>query len=192
MVSWTRNILILIIAALAVTLPCTYAQTGSQLSLTLIGQVGAHYVTPAGRTTQLKMEILNLAPASIYLLEGDAYLDPNLNGTWQLVHSEGMGNFYLAYLQSAIWTFNLTMPSIIQAANATNGVPQVDLLIKIAYLVAGGPQLEEKGEFQLSVPGATIQTMNNLIWYALGGVVVVVTIIVAYGIVRRRRKTLAA
>ena len=191
MLNWTRRILILFIATLAIALPYANAQTNPPISLTLIGYVGNQYVTPAGQTTELKMEILNLAPSSIYLLEGDAYLDPNLNGTWQLVHSESMDNFHLAYLQSAIWTFNLTVPQEIQATNSTNGLPQVYLLIKVDYSVAGGAQLEEQREFQLGVPGATIQTFNYSIWFALVVVIVAVAAILGYGVTKRRRKTLA-
>jgi len=65
---------------------------------------------------------LNQGPGDVYLVRGEAYLDPNLSGNWQLVHSESTGNFHLNYLQSAIWTLNLAMPSNILAVNATGGV----------------------------------------------------------------------
>jgi len=125
-----RVILILIIILLAAP-PLSLAQTTPQLTLTLIGNGAGPYVTPAGQTTELKMEILNVAPSDIYLSEGDAYLDPGLNGSWELVHSESMGQFHLGYLQSAIWTFDLTVPAKIQAANLTNGTPEASLLIKL-------------------------------------------------------------
>jgi hypothetical protein len=133
------------------------------------------------------MEILNVGPADVYLLEGDAYLDPNLNGTWEIVHSEELGNFHLAYLQSAIWTFSLTVPPRILAANATNGVPQVNLLIKIIYLAAGGSQRAEQGAFRLDVPGATVRDQNNVIWLALGGMIVLASMVALYAASKRRR-----
>jgi hypothetical protein len=117
-------------------------------------------------------------------VEGDAYLDPNLNGTWEIAHSEPLGNFHLTYLQSAIWTFGLAMPSKIQAANATNGVPQVDLLIKVTYSTSGGSQRVEQGAFTLDVPGATVHTQTNVIWLAIVGAVSVAAL---YGVSRRRR-----
>lgn len=183
--NWKR-ILIPIIIALAV-IPHGFAQTTRQLSLTLVGQSTGEFVTPAGETTELKMEILNVAPRDVYLLEGDAYLDPNLNGTWEIAHSEALGNFHLAYLQSAIWTFDLTMPARIQAANATNGMPQVDLLVKIIYQTAVGSQRVEQGAFTLDVPGATIREQNNMIWFALAGVIAIVSMAALYGVSRRRR-----
>jgi hypothetical protein len=180
------RILIPIIVILTI-IPHGIAQTAPQLSLSLVGQSTGQYVTPVGQTTELKMQILNVAPADVYLLEGDAYLDPNLNGTWEIVHSEGLGNFHLAYLQSAIWTFGLTVPARILAANATNGVPQVNLLVKIIYLPAGGSQRSEQGAFRLDVPGATVREQNNVIWLALGGVIVLASVVAAYPASKRRR-----
>lgn len=166
-----------------------FAQTTPQLSLTLIGQGAGTYVVPAGQTTELKMEILNVAPSDVYLSEGGAYLDPGLNGTWELIHSESMGDFHLGYLQSAIWTFDLAMPAKIQAVNVTNDTPQVSVLIKITYLTASNLQREEQGEFTLSVPGASVQQQNNLIWLAVVGVVAVTCIgAVAYRILTRKRR----
>lgn len=185
MVNW-QQILIPIIVMLAM-IPHGFAQTVPQLSLTLVGQSTGQYVTPVGQTTELKLEILNVAPPDVYLLEGDAYLDPNLNGIWEITHSEALGNFHLAYLQSAIWTFDLTMPPRIQAANATNGMPQVDLLIKIIYLTAGGSQRAEQGAFTLDVPGATVREQNDVIWLALAGVIVVVSMAALYDTSKRRR-----
>jgi len=181
-----RNILILIIVALAMEIPNGLAQANPQLSLSLVGQSG-EYVTPAGRTTQLKMEILNIAPTDVYLHEGEAYFDPDLNGTWELSHSEALGNFHLGYLQSAIWTFNLTVPMVIQAVNATNGVPQVVLLIKITYLNISGSQGVEQGAFALGVPGATVAQQISVIWLVFAGTVLLVSITVVYRAEKRRR-----
>jgi hypothetical protein len=188
MVNRSRNILILIIAIIAITLPRAYAQAPSHLSLTLIGQLGPEYVTPAGQTTELKLEIVNMAPPRILLVEGEAYLDPNLSGIWQLIHAESMGNFSLAYLESAIWTFNLAVPPNIQAPNATNGIPQANLLIKVRYQVVGGSQYADQREFLLGVPGATLPAQNNLIWFATAGIIVIVAIVVVYGLMKRRRR----
>ena len=170
-------------------IPHGFAQTAPQLSLTLVGQSTGQYVTPAGQTTELKMEILNVAPSDVYLLRGDAFLDPNLNGTWEITHSEELGNFHLAYLQSAIWTFDLTMPPRIQAANATNGIPQVDLLIKIIYMTGGGSQRVDQGAFTLYVPGAIVREQNNVILLPLAEAIVIVIVSMAalYGVSKRRR-----
>jgi hypothetical protein len=143
---------------------------------------------PAGHTADLTIEVLNVGKSDVYLLKGEAYLDPNLNAVWQLVHSESMDNFHLGYLQSAIWTFGLAMPSKIQAANATNGVPQVDLLIKIVYLLAGEPQNVEQATFGLGVPGATLQGSYNLIWLALTGAIFTFSITGFYTVAKRRRR----
>ena len=169
------------------SIPHGSAQTTRQLSMALIGQSAGQYVTPAGQTTDLKMEVLNAAPSGIYLLEGGAYLDPNLNGTWELIHSESLGNFHLGYLQSAIWTFGLAVPLKIQAANATNDLPQVELLIKITYMSVGGVQGVEQSAFTLSVPGATLPEQNNVIWVAFLGILVAASAVVVYSIKSRRR-----
>jgi hypothetical protein len=184
-----RNILILIIVLLAISVPHAAAQTNTQLSLTLVGgQNTTQYVTPAGQTTTLQMEILNSEKSDVYLLQGRAYLDPNLNGTWQLIHSEELGSFHLRFLQSAIWTFNLPVPTNIQATNATNGTPQVDLLIKIVYQCSGASQCIEQGIFMLGVPGAIVQKPYDMILYTAAGLLIVVCIASAYVITKRRRK----
>ena len=185
MADWQR-ILIPIIVVLTIV-PYGFARADPQLSLTLVGQGTGPYVTPAGLTTELKMEILNVAPSDVYLLEGDAYLDPSLNGTWEIAHSEPLGNFHLAYLQSAIWTFGLAMPPRIQAANTTNGMPQVDLLIKVTYLTSGGSQRVEQGAFTLDVPGATVRTQTNVIWLAIVGGIAIVSVAALSRVSKRRR-----
>ena len=184
-----RGILIPIIIFLAI-LPRGLAQAAPQLTLTLIGNGGASYVTPAGQTTQLKMEILNVAPSDVYLLEGAAYLDTKLSGSWELVHSEGMGNFHLGYLQSAIWTFDLAMPAKIQAENLTNGTPEVSLLIKIAFLTSSNLHRVEQGEFALSVPGAIVQQQNGWIWLVIPAVIAVTAVgAIAYELAKRKHRT---
>jgi len=166
-----------------------FAQTPAQLSLTLIRQDSGQYVIAAGHSADLRIEVLNIGKSDVHLLEGEAYLDPNLNATWQLVHSESMNDFHLGYLQSAIWTFSLAIPSKIQADNATNGVPQVDLLIKVIYLAAGEPPLVEQGDFMLSVPGATLQGSNSLLWLALTGAIFTLAIAGFYSAAKRRRRS---
>lgn len=183
-----QNILIPIIVLLVISMPNAEAQTNPQLSLTLVGQNAGQYVTPAGQKTTLKMEILNVARLDLYLLQGDAYLDPDLSGTWKLVHSEQLGSFHLGFLQSAIWTFDFTVPANIQAANATGGTPQVDILIKIIYLVVGEPQQLEQRVFALGVPGATVQQRFDLIWYSLAAALILVCIGTAYLVTKRRRR----
>jgi hypothetical protein len=154
----------------------------------LIGQTSGQYVTPAGQTTVLKLQILNSARQDIYLLQGDAYLDPNLNGTWVLTHSESLGSFHLSYLQSAVWTFGLTVPTKIQAANATNGMPQAVLLLKITYATAASSPHEQQSEYTLGVPGATVQEVNNQIWLAFGGLAFLLCLVAVYGVSKRRRR----
>lgn len=184
-----RVFLIPIIIFLAVV-SSGLAQTAPQLTLTLIGNGAGPYVTPAGQITQLKMEILNVAPSDVYLLEGNVYLDPGLTGSWELVHSESMGNFHLGYLRSAIWTFDLVMPGEIQAANLTNGSPEVILLIKITFLTSNNLQREEQGEFGLNVPGAVLQQQNSWIWLAVAGVIVVACVgALVYRLERKKRRT---
>ena len=182
-----RNILILFIVILATRIPQGAAQTPPQLSLRLVGQTSGEYVAPAGQTTELKVEILNSMHSDVYLVEGYAYLDPNLNGTWWLAHSDGLGGFHLSYLQSAIWSFDLAVPANIQAINATNGVPQVVLLIQVAYAATSVKQLQQLAEFTLSVPGATLRQPINTFWLIFGGIVAVICVGAVYGRARRRR-----
>ena len=181
------NILIPFILLLAVSMPRAAAQTNQQLSLTLVGQLTGQYVAPAGETTPLKMEVLNSMRTEIYLVQGKAYLDPDLSGMWELMHSEDLGHFQLSFLQSAIWTFNLAVPAEIQAANVTGNTPQINLLIKIIYQKVGGAQDSEQKSFVLDVPGASIPMHYNVIWYAFGGVLILVCIGTAYVVTKRRR-----
>jgi hypothetical protein len=188
MVNWRRNILIPIIVLLAMSIPHGVAQTNPQLSLSLVGQNTKEYVTPAGQTTMLKMQILNEARPDVYLLQGEAYLDPDLSGAWELFHSEALGSFHIGFLQSAVWTFDLTMPANIQAANVTNGTPQVNLLIKIIYQTVSQSRQLEQAVFALGVPGAIVQQPYGVIWYAIAGLLIVVCVGAAYLVMRRRRK----
>lgn len=188
MINLQRNILIPIMFLLAMNMPHAAAQTNPQLSLTLVGQSTEQDITPAGETTPLKLEILDVAQLDVYLLQGDAYLDPDLSGAWKLVHSEGLGSFHVGYLQSAIWTFGLTVPAKIHAVNVSDGMPQVNLLIKITYRDSGEPQNVEQGVFALGVPGATVQPRYDVIWYTLAGALMLVCIGAAYVVTKGRRR----
>ena len=163
---------------LLVTLICSnssalFAQTDAQLQLTMIGHGAGPYYASAGETAQLKIEILNLGPRDVFLVRGEAYLNPDLSGNWQLNHSEDLGTFHLAKLQSAIWTFDLRMPSHIQAQNMTNDVPQVELHVKIVYSTAEEQQESTDSLFLLSVPGAGIRQADYSIWFIFVGLAVV-------------------
>jgi hypothetical protein len=166
-------VLVLAVMIFAIGISASFAADAPHLELSMIGSGKGPYSAPAGQTTQLMFEILNNGPGEVFLTRGDAYLDPNSNGKWQLVHSESMGNFHLDYLQSAIWTFDLTMPPGIQAPNATNGVPQVVLRIHIIYSGVDGVQQTEQKQFPLSVPGAIVQRADYSALIVVGGVLAV-------------------
>jgi hypothetical protein len=175
----------LIISLIILAVSLASAQPTLNLQIIMIGSGQGPYYAPAGQTTQLKVEIFNPGPGDIYLNRGDEYLDPSLSGNWQLIHSESLGNFHLTKLTSAIWTFNLTVPPSAQASNATNGVPQVVLLIKITFSTANGQVQVEQAEFQLSVPGAVVTQLNQVIWIVGAAVVVLVVGVFVY---RRKSK----
>lgn len=177
MVRYRYVLLVLIVAVLIVNVSASFALAAPHFQLSMIGKGQGPYYAPAGQTTQLKIQILNRGPGDVYLIRGEVYLDPNLSGKWQLVHSESMGNFHLNYLRSAIWTFDLAMPPSIHAPNATNGVPQVVLLLQIKYSAANGLQQTEEGQFILSVAGAIVQQTNHAIWLIAVAVVAVVALV---------------
>ena len=163
-------------------------QSPPQFQIVMIGQGQGSYVVPAGQTSELKFEILNIAPQDVYLIQGDVFLNPNLNGSWVDIHSESLGGFHLNFLESAIWTFNLEMPGKIQAANATNGLPQVVLLIQVTYLTGGGLQQTQQKQFLLSVPGANVGQANALTWVATIAVaIVLVGCVLAYRAYRKNQ-----
>lgn len=155
----------------------------------MIGNGAGPYYAAAGQVTQLKVEILNLGPDDVYLIKGEAYLDPNLSGNWQLTHSEDTNNFHLSRLQSAIWTFDLAMPANIEAANSTNGVPQVILLIQIIYSTARGQNETASKQFSLSVPGATLKHTGYWIWLLLAGISAALLAAVLFIRIARRSKS---
>ena len=182
---WASVLAILIIVLCVDRSAAVLAQTNAQLDLTLIGSGGGPYYAPAGQTTQLKLQILNIGQSDVFLIEGEAYLDPNLSGNWQLVHSEDMGNFHLAKLESAIWTFELQMPPHVQALNITGGVPQVKLLTRIVYSTTPGKQQSAEGQFLLSVPGAETQRTD----YSLYLIVLILAIVALAVILARKVKS---
>jgi len=172
----SSHLLLISIFLLSLSAQTVFAQSSSQLQITLIGSSTGQYYAPVGQNSSLMVEILNRGPGEVYLVRGEAYLDPDLSGNWQLVHSESTGNFHLNYLQSAIWTLNLAMPSSILATNATGGVPQVALQLHIVYANSLGQQGIAVAEFILNAPGATMQQTNYSDWLiliALGAIVVV-------------------
>ena len=155
-----------------------FAQTNDQLQLSMIGNGAGPYYAPAGQTTQLKIQILNLGPGEVFLVRGKVFLDPNLSGNWQLAHSEDTGSFHLAKLESAVWTFDLKVPAQIQALNVTNGMPQVEMLVQIVYSTPQGHQQSADGQFLLSVPGAGTKRADYSIWLIFLGFAIVVTVLV--------------
>lgn len=163
-----------------------FAQIGTQLQLTMIGNGVGPYYAPIGQTTQLKIEILNLGASDVFLVRGEAYLDPNLSGNWQLTHSEDLGNFHLAKFESAIWTLELLMPSHIQAQNITNGVPQVELVAKVVYSTTDGKQQSADAQFLLSVPGAASTHPDYSVYLIIVGFVVVALAVIIARNVRSR------
>jgi len=173
------------IVLLSLSVQTVFAQSSSKLQITLIGSSTGQYYAPVGQNSSLMVEILNQGPGDVYLVRGEAYLDPTLSGNWQLVHSESTGNFHLKYLQSAIWTFNLPMPSNILAANATGGVPQVDLQLHILYANSQGQQGTGIAEFSLDAPGAILQQQTNYSnWFIL---IAVLAIVVVSGVAYYRK-----
>jgi len=163
-----------------------FAQSGSQLQITLIGSVTGQYYAPAGQNSSMMVEIMNRGPGDVFLVRGEAYLDPALNGNWQLVHSESTDDFHLKFLQSAIWTFDLPVPSNILAVNATAGVPQIDLQLHIVYADPQGQQGTTIAEFALNAPGAVIQQANYTSWLLL--IVVVAGAAVSATVLYRRTR----
>jgi hypothetical protein len=178
------RLLFISIFLVSLSVQTVFGQSSSQLQITLIGSSTGQYYAPAGHNSSLMVEILNRGPGDIYLVRGEAYLDPTLSGNWQLVHSESTGNFHLNYLQSAIWTFNLPMPSSILAVNATAGVPQVDLQLHIVYANSQGQQGTAIAEFLLNAPGATMEQTNYSNWLIL---IAVAAIVVVSGVVYYRK-----
>jgi hypothetical protein len=167
-----------------------FAQVNAQLQLALVGNGSGPYYAPVGQTTQLKIEIFDLGPGDVFLIRGETSLDPNLDGNWQLAHSEDLGNFHVAKFQSALWTFGLQMPSHVQAQNMTNGVPQVELLVKIVYSTTDGNQHSAEAPFLLSVPGAgSAQTDYSIYLVPIVGLVVVALAIIIVTKVRSRSVT---
>jgi hypothetical protein len=183
-------VLVLAVMIFAIGISASFAADAPHLELSMIGNGNGPYFAPAGQTTQLKMQILNLGPDDVYLVRGETYLDPILSGKWQLIHLEEMGNFHLNYLQSAIWTFDLAVPLNVRASNATNDVPQVIIRIQIIYYAADGLQQTEQKQFPLSIPGAVVQRADYSAFIVVGGVLAVSALcVLVYRQVSKRRLT---
>lgn len=178
----------LVVVFLMLNASHVFGQSSPRLQIIMIGGQGT-YVAPAGQTTQLKLEIFNAAPGAIALIQGVAYLDPSLSGTWVLVHAESLGGFQVGFMQSAIWSFNLDMPAKIRAANQTNGLPWVVLMIQITYSTIVGSVQSQQQLFPLGVPGASVAQPYGLILVAgVACVIVLVAILIAFRAYRKARK----
>jgi hypothetical protein len=176
-------ILVLFLTIVSSSYQAVFAQSTSQLQLALIG---GPYLAPAGEIARLKLEVLNVGENDVYLVRGEAYLDRSLSGSWQLIYSEPLDNFHLAYLQSAFWTFDLSIPADIHASNATRGIPQVDLRISVIFANAQQQQYIANGHFALSVPGAMMKQADN--WNCLIPLVAIVLLALGALTYRVRRK----
>lgn len=172
------------VLAFVLLIPFSFAQPAPHLQVIMIGNGSGPYHVPVGVSAEFKFEIFNAGPGDVYLDDGFAYLDPNLNGNWLLVHSESLGHFHVSELRSAIWTLNLTVPMNVQASNATNGIPRVVLLLKITYSTTSGLQTEQ-GVFLLNVPGAALRGPNYLPWIA--GIMMVAVVVVLGGMLHSKR-----
>jgi len=175
-------IILVFVTLLAVSNSQSFAQTSPNLQIALIGQ-GPHQV-PTGQATELKVEIMNEGPGGVSLVRGEVYLDQDLGNNNLLLHSDLLDNFHLNYLQSAIWTFELTMPPNVEALNITNGVPQVNLLIRVMYSDSQNQELMSNANFALGAPGAIMKQAGTT-WFILVGVFVLVIIVVALVFWRR-------
>lgn len=183
-------LLVLLTVLLSSASSVVLAQTNMPLELNMIGNGTGAYYAPVGQKTQLKIEILNPGPADVFLVRGYVYLDPDLSGNWQLTHSEDLGNFHLAKLDSAVWTFDLSIPSHIQAANITNNLPQVELLMKITYAIDGGKQQSEAAPFLLNVPGAAMHTDYSPYMLVLGIILMIIGVVIVKNVKSQsKRKT---
>ncbi|HKM50455.1 MAG TPA: hypothetical protein VJZ75_04685 [Candidatus Bathyarchaeia archaeon] len=167
-------ILLILVTILAVSNSQSFAQTSPNLQLALIGQ--GPYQIPTGQATELKIEILNEGPGGVNLVRGEVYLDQDLGNNHQLLHSETLDNFRLDYLQSAIWTFKLAMPTNVQALNMTDGIPQVNLLIRVMYSSSQNQELMSNTNFALGVPGAIMKQADSA-WFILAGVFVLIIVV---------------
>jgi uncharacterized integral membrane protein len=177
-----RFIILVLVTILAVSNSQSFAQTSPNLQLALIGQ--GPYQVPTGQATELKVEILNKGPGGVSLVRGEVYLDQDLGNNHRLLHSETLDNFHLNYLESAIWTFKLAMPTNVQALNMTDGIPQVNLLIRVMYSGSQNQELMSNINFALGVPGAIVKQADST-WFILVGVSVLIIIVVALAFWRR-------
>jgi len=176
-----RLIILILVTILAVSNSQSFAQTSPNLQLALIGR--GPYQVPTGQATELKVEILNEGPGGVNLVRGEVYLDQDLGSNHQLLHSETLDNFHLNYLESAIWTFKLAMPANVQALNMTDGIPQVNLLIRVMYSSSQNQELMSNTNFALGAPGAIVKQADSG-WFILAGVFVLI-IVVALAFWRR-------
>ena len=114
------------------------------------------FTAPTGSKTTFQFTITDLGPGNLKLIRGEFYWDPSLNGNWQLAYQEDLSNYQLTQSQGVVWKFDATIPSSFVATYATNGVPQVKVIVQVVYSSDDG-QHTKNGQFNLAVPGATIK-----------------------------------
>jgi hypothetical protein len=76
------------------------------------------------------------------------------------------------------------MPANVQALNMTDGIPQVNLLIRVMYSGSQNQELMSNINFALGVPGAIVKQADST-WFILVGVSVLIIIVVALAFWRR-------
>jgi uncharacterized integral membrane protein len=183
-----RLIILVLVTLLAVSNSQSFAQTSPNLQLALIGP--GPYQVPTGQATELKVEIMNEGPGGVNLVRGEVYLDQDLGNNNWLLHSDTLDNFHLDYLQSAIWTFELAMPATVEALNMTDGVPRVNLLIRVMYSGSQNQELMSNANFALGAPGAIMKQADST-WFILVGLVGVFVLIIVVALVFWRRSNLS-
>lgn len=183
------QVIIILFTAILLCSSPVYAQT-PLLKVVLIGP--RPYQAPTGQATEMMVEILNSGPGEVSLIRGDIILTPT-PGYNLLLHSESLGNFHLDFLQSAIWTFNLTMPNTMQVVSLTGDVPQSNMLIRVTYSSPRFQELTSNANFDLGVPGATLKHTDDSTWLLILAIVIlcltVGSTVVFWKRLRRPRRT---
>jgi len=176
-----KRLLLSVLIFLTLSSTTVFAQPSQRFEFSFIGS--GHAL--AGTASEMKLEILNGGPGDVKLERGEIYLDADLTNDWRLIYSESLGDFHLDYLQSAIWTFKLPMPSSVQASNVTSGTPQVDLVVQIVFRDARNLPLTSNDHLSLGVPGAILKQAGNSGWIIF---VTTTLIVIAVCILLLKRK----
>lgn len=207
-----RHLLALILIALVsagATSTCS-AELKPQVQLSLMWEGerpshnGVKYDAVAGSSNRMNVEILNLGPGSVILDTMQAYLDTNLDGVWELLAEEAT-NYPLKERESAIWKFDLPIPSNVKAPywwNATAvGIGDTTLAIQCEYrATADGQKYTERGEFDFVILGAQVQqtTTNereprggtpDVSLFLMLAVAAAVLVVVIYAVKRKAKPT---